>query len=188
VETLYWVGQIFKHGAAWYTQQQRPRFFSICGRVRQPGVYRAPSTATVAELIEAADGLTDGHTFTAFLPGGASGGIFPARFSNRVMDFGVFEKLGGFVGSGALTVLSDLDDVWDVAQTLSNFFAAESCGQCTPCRIGCEKLAVLVQEPEANESLIRELASCMREASICGLGQAAANPILTLLDHLEDEA
>jgi len=183
VETLYWIGQIFKHGAAWYVEQQRPRFYSISGRVRQPGVYRAPSTATVSELIEAADGLTDGHVFKAFLPGGASGGIFPARLADQVMDFGVFEKFGGFVGSGALTVLSDHDDVWDVAETLSDFFADESCGQCTPCRIGTQKLAVLIKDPPKNESLIRELASAMREASICGLGQAAANPILTLLDH-----
>jgi len=183
VETLYWVAEIWSHGAAWYAAQKRPRFYSVSGRVRQPGVYRAPATATVAELIEAADGIEDGHTFKAFLPGGASGGIFPASFAHKAMDFGVFEPLGGFVGSGALTVLSDQDDVWEVARTLARFFAAESCGQCTPCRVGTDKMLGLIDAPRANEALIRDLANAMREASICGLGQAAANPVLCLLDH-----
>jgi len=187
VETLYWVGQIFEHGADWFIEQQRPRFYSISGRVRQPGVYRAPSTATVLELIEAADGIRDGQTFKAFLPGGASGGIFPARFADKAMDFGVFEKVGGFVGSGALTVLSDQDDVWEIAQTLSTFFADESCGQCTPCRLGTQRMTDLIKDPTQNEDEIRALASAMRDASICGLGQAAANPVITLLDHGEDD-
>lgn len=186
VETLYWVAEIAAHGADWYQEQQRPRLYSICGRVRQPGVYRAPSTATVLELIEAADGVLDGHTFKAFLPGGASGGIFPARFADKAMDFGVFEKLGGFVGSGALLVLSDQDDLWDIARTLSLFFAHESCGQCTPCRLGTEKMVELLEDPEKNEALIRDLASVMRDTSICGLGQAAPNPVISLLDHPED--
>jgi len=187
VETLYWLSEISAHGAEWYAEQQRPRFYSVSGRVRQPGVYRAPSTATVAELIEAADGMADGHTLKAFLPGGASGGIFPASFADKAMDFGVFEAFGGFVGSGALTVLSQHDDAWDVARTLGTFFAHESCGRCTPCRVGSEKLVTLMQDPHANEALIRELASAMREASICGLGQAAPNPALTLLDHFKAE-
>ena len=183
VETLYWIAEIAQHGADWYIEQQRPRFYSISGRVRQPGVYRAPSTATVQELIDAADGLLEGQTLQAFLPGGASGGIFPARFANKVMDFGEFEKVGGFVGSAALTILSDLDDVWDIAGTLCVFFADESCGQCTPCRLGTIKMADLIKDPKANEEQIRELASAMQETSICGLGQAAPNPVLTLLDH-----
>lgn len=187
VETLYWLAEINEHGAAWYVEQQHPRFYSLSGRVRQPGVLRAPSTATVAELIEAADGMADGHSLKAFLPGGASGGIFPATFADQAMDFGVFEAFGGFVGSGALTVLSQHDDVWDVARTLGSFFAHESCGQCTPCRVGSDKLLTLMQDPHANDGLIRELAAAMREASICGLGQAAPNPALTLLDHFKAE-
>ena len=187
VETLYWLSEIYDHGAQWYAEQNRPRYYCVSGRVRQPGVYRAPSTATVAELIEAADGMLDGHNLKAFLPGGASGGIFPASFSNKAMDFGVFEAFGGFVGSGAVLVLSQHDDVWDVAKTLGAFFADESCGQCTPCRVGCEKLLTLMQDPRANEAVIRELASAMREASICGLGQAAPNPVITLLDHFEGD-
>ena len=183
VETLYWIAEIAEHGADWYSEQQRPRFYSISGRVRQPGVYRAPSTATVQDLIEAADGMIEGQTLQAFLPGGASGGIFPARFADKVMDFGEFEKVGGFVGSAALTILSNLDDVWEVAETLCDFFADESCGQCTPCRLGTKKMALLIQDPKANEEQIRELALAMQETSICGLGQAAPNPVLTLLDH-----
>lgn len=187
VETLYWVAEIWQRGANWYQAEQRPRFYSVSGRVRQPGVYLAPSTALVSELIKAADGMEDGHAFKAFLPGGASGGIFPASMADQAMDFGVFEKLGGFVGSGALTVLSDADDLWDIAQTLSEFFANESCGQCTPCRVGTAKMVDLIQDPIANQALIRELAAVMRDASICGLGQAAANPVLSLLDHFEED-
>ena len=188
VETLYWVAEIVQHGADWYIEQHRPRLYSVAGRVRQPGVYKAPSSATVFDLIKAADGLLDGHTFRAFLPGGASGGVFPAHFADKAMDFGVFEKFGGFVGSGALLVLSDQDDLWDIVKTLSAFFADESCGQCTPCRLGTEKMLELLQDPKANEDEIRDLASVMREASICGLGQAAPNPAITLLDHKAENA
>lgn len=187
VETLYWVSEIWARGAERYADQQRPRFYSVSGRVRMPGVYCAPSTTTVAELIEAAAGIQDDHTFKAFLPGGASGGIFPAHLADRAMDFGSFEPLGGFVGSGALTILSDQDDVWDVAKTLGQFFADESCGQCTPCRVGCEKMLGLIDDPSANAPLIRELATTMQDASICGLGQAAPNPVLSLMDHFKEE-
>jgi len=183
VETLYWIAEIVEHGVNRYIQQQRPRFYSVSGRIRQPGVFRAPSTATVTELIEAADGMIEGHLFTAFLPGGASGGIFPASFADKAMNFGVFEEFGGFVGSGALTILSNHDDVWDVARTLSQFFADESCGQCTPCRVGTQKIIALLNNAKDNEKLIRELATTMGEASICGLGQAAANPVITLFNH-----
>jgi len=138
-------------------------------------------------LIPAAHGIENGHTFKAFLPGGASGGIFPAQYANQAMDFGVFEKLGGFVGSGALTILSDADDLWEAARTLNAFFADESCGQCTPCRVGTQKMLDLIEAPHTNASLIRELATTMRDASICGLGQAAPNPVLCLLDHFGGE-
>ena len=188
VETLYWVAEIWRHGPEAYQAEQRPRFYSVSGRVRQPGVYLAPSNALVRELIEAADGMADGHSLHAFLPGGASGGVFPARMADLAMDFGVFEKFGGFVGSGALTVLSDADDVWDVARNLSRFFMEESCGQCTPCRVGTEKMLGLLNDPKANADLIRELSATMQDASICGLGQAAPNPVLCLLKYFEESA
>ena len=188
VETLYWVAEIWRHGPEAYQAEQRPRFYSVSGRVRQPGVYLAPSNALVRELIEAADGMADGHSLHAFLPGGASGGVFPARMADLAMDFGVFEKFGGFVGSGALTVLSDADDVWDVARNLSRFFMEESCGQCTPCRVGTEKMLGLLNDPKANADLIRELSATMQDASICGLGQAAPNPVLCLLNYFEESA
>jgi len=187
VETLYWIADIAKRGAGAYLSEGRPRFYSVSGRVQNPGIYRAPSTTTVKGLIDMAGGMADGHRFTAFLPGGASGGIFPARFQDRAMDFGVFEEFGGFVGSGALTVLSDRDDVWDVARTLTEFFMEESCGKCTPCRVGTQKLLGLIETPHANTDLIHDLSDAMREASICGLGQAAPNPVLSLLDHFEEE-
>ncbi|MBF0251903.1 MAG: SLBB domain-containing protein, partial [Alphaproteobacteria bacterium] len=190
VETLYWIADVAERGGDAYRSEGRPRHYCVSGRVRHPGIHRAPSTSTVADLIELAGGMADGHELHAFLPGGASGGIFPARLADRAMDFGVFEPLGGFVGSGALVVLSQADDPWDVARGLMDFFADESCGQCTPCRVGTEKLARLIEDPRANEPLIRELAGVMRDASICGLGQAAPNPAITLLDHFdgEDEA
>jgi len=184
VETLYWIADIAERGQAAYVADGRPRFYSLSGRVRNPGVYRAASTTTVAQLIAMAGGMIDGHRLYAFLPGGASGGIFPARFADRAMDFGVFEELGGFVGSGALMVVSDHDDVTDVARTLTAFFAAESCGKCTPCRIGCEKLLDLMSDMSgSNADHIRDLSAAMRDGSICGLGQAAPNPLCSLLNH-----
>ncbi|MCK5444256.1 MAG: SLBB domain-containing protein, partial [Rhodospirillaceae bacterium] len=188
VETLYWVAEIIGRGANWYAEQGHPRFYTISGRVKQPGVKLAPATTTARQLIEDfAGGMADGHSLNAFLPGGASGGIFPARLSDTEMGFGKFEAYGGFVGSGALIVLSDRDDPWDVARELAEFFAFESCGQCTPCRIGTEKLCGLLKDPKANRAIISELAKTMADASICGLGQAAPNPALTLL-NLFDQA
>jgi len=187
VETLYWIADIAARGADAYVTEGRPRFYSVSGRIKNPGVYRAASTTTVKGLVDMAGGMVTGHRFTAFLPGGASGGIFPARFQDKAMDFGVFEELGGFVGSGALTVLSDHDDVWDVARTLSAFFTDESCGKCTPCRIGTEKLRGLIDDPHTNTDLIHDLSAAMRDASICGLGQAAPNPVLSLLTHFEED-
>ncbi|HEY9080911.1 NADH-ubiquinone oxidoreductase-F iron-sulfur binding region domain-containing protein [Magnetovibrio sp.] len=189
VETLYWIADIAARGADAYMDEGHPRFYSVSGRIKNPGVYRTATTTTVADLIDMAGGMMDGHRFTAFLPGGASGGVFPARFQDKAMDFGVFEPLGGFVGSGALTVLSDHDDVWDMARTLTTFFMEESCGKCTPCRVGTEKMLGLIDTPHQQADLIRDLSATMREASICGLGQAAPNPVLTLLDHFgEDDA
>lgn len=187
VETLFWIADIWARGAQAYADENRPRFYSVSGRVKTPGVYRAPSTTTARELIAMAGGLADGHALRAFLPGGASGGIFPERFADRAMDFGAFDDLGGFVGSGALIVLSQHDDVWDVARALTDFFAHESCGQCTPCRAGTAKMAELLNDPHANTAAIRALSDTMREASICGLGQAAPNPVLCALNHFEGD-
>ncbi|MEG3618273.1 NADH-ubiquinone oxidoreductase-F iron-sulfur binding region domain-containing protein [Magnetovibrio sp. PR-2] len=187
VETLYWIADIAERGEQAYADEERPRFYSVSGRVKNPGVYRAPASTTVSQLIEMAGGMADGQTFTAFLPGGASGGIFPARFAERAMDFGVFEELGGFVGSGALVVLSDQDDVWDVARDMMDFFAHESCGKCTPCRVGTEKMVGLLQNPHENEDTIRVLSQTMQDASICGLGQAAPNPVLSIFNHFTEE-
>ncbi|MCW8914561.1 MAG: NAD(P)H-dependent oxidoreductase subunit E [Magnetovibrio sp.] len=187
VETLYWIADIAERGGATYAAQRRPRFYSVSGRVQNPGVYLAPATTTVHQLIEMAGGMTNGHTFRAFLPGGASGGLFPARFGDKSMDFGVFEELGGFVGSGALMIFSDHDNLWDVVQNLMQFFADESCGKCTPCRVGTEKMLALISNPDENFEIIKVLAQTMREASICGLGQAAPNPVMSLLTHFEED-
>ncbi len=187
VETLYWIADIAERGGQTYVDEGRPRFFSVSGRVKAPGVYRAPSTATVMDLIEMAGGMTAGHALKAFLPGGASGGIFPARLKDKAMDFGVFEEYGGFVGSGALTVLSDQDDLWAVAKNLMEFFADESCGKCTPCRVGTEKMLGLIDDAQTHADLIQDLSTTMQDASICGLGQAAPNPVLCLLQHFGED-
>ena len=187
VETLFWIADIAERGGQAFADEGRPRFYSVSGRIKNPGVYRAPSSTTVAKLIETAGGMHDGQSFTAFLPGGASGGIFPARFADRAMDFGVFEELGGFVGSGALIVLSELDSIWSVARDMMKFFAHESCGKCTPCRVGTEKMVGLLDNPTENEDIIRTLSQAMQDASICGLGQAAPNPVLSIFDHFEEE-
>ncbi len=184
VETLYWLRDILERGADWYREEGRPRLYSVSGRVADPGVKRAPSGVTARELIEGhAGGMLMGHTFAAYLPGGASGGILPARLADLPLDFGALEDAGAFVGSGAVVVLSDADDVRAVARNLVGFFEDESCGQCTPCRVGCEKLLALMAGPTWDAALIGELAEVMRDASICGLGQAAPNPALSVLRH-----
>jgi formate dehydrogenase beta subunit len=193
VETLFWIRDIIEKGAAWVTAQGRHerkgfRSFSVSGRVKNPGVKLAPAGVTARELIdEFCGGMADGHTFKGYLPGGASGGILPASMADIPLDFGTLEKYGCFVGSHAVVILSDGDDMKAVALNLIKFFEDESCGQCTPCRVGTEKAAKLMAEGPWDEAVLNELSALMRDASICGLGQAAPNPLLCVLKYFPDE-
>jgi formate dehydrogenase beta subunit len=193
VETLYWVRDIVERGVEWVTSQGRHdrkgfRSFSVSGRVKNPGVKLAPAGITVRELIdEFCGGMADGHTFKGYLPGGASGGILPASMADIPLDFGMLEKYGCFVGSHAVVILSDKDDMKAVALNLIRFFEDESCGQCTPCRVGTEKAVKLMANGPWNTALLNELSTLMRDASICGLGQAAPNPLLCVLKYFPDE-
>jgi NADH:ubiquinone oxidoreductase subunit F (NADH-binding) len=188
VETLWWIRDILEKGPEWFAKQGRDghpgsRSWSVSGRVKKPGVVQAPAGVTVRELIELCGGMLDGHTFTAYLPGGASGGILPATMGDIPLDFGgELAKIGAFVGSHAVVVFSDHDDVKAVVLNLLKFFRHESCGQCTPCREGTDKMVALLEEKgELNEPALRDLETVMRDSSICGLGQAAPNPVSHLL-------
>jgi NADH:ubiquinone oxidoreductase subunit F (NADH-binding)/NADH:ubiquinone oxidoreductase subunit E len=193
VETLYWIRDIVEKGAEWATSQGRHerkgfRSFSVSGRVKKPGVVLAPAGVTARELIdEYCGGMADGEIFKAYLPGGASGGILPASLADEPMDFGTLEKHGCFVGSHAVVILSEKDDMKAVALNLMRFFEDESCGQCTPCRVGTEKAAKLMEQGPWDAGLLTELSTLMRDASICGLGQAAPNPLLCVLKFFPDE-
>jgi formate dehydrogenase len=193
VETLFWVRDIVEKGANWFTSHGRHerkgfRSFSVSGRVKNPGVKLAPAGVTARELIdEFCGGMADGHTFKGYLPGGASGGILPASMADIPLDFGTLEKYGCFVGSHAVVILSDKDDMKAVALNLIKFFEDESCGQCTPCRVGTEKAAYLMANGPWDPALLDELSVLMRDASICGLGQAAPNPLLSVLKYFPDE-
>ncbi len=193
VETLYWLREILEQGAERFAAlglngASGLRAYSVSGRVREPGVKRAPAGISARQLIdEYAGGMAEGHTFRAFLPGGASGGILPERLADLPLDFGSLDEHGCFVGSGALIVLSDQDDLSAVTRNLMAFFAHESCGQCTPCRVGTEKAAELLRAPVENEALLSELAEAMTNASICGLGQAAPNPVRSLYRFFRDD-
>ena len=188
VETMYWVPEILAHGEAWYEDAGRPHFYSVSGRVNKPGVKLAPAGITVRELIdEHCDGMMNGHTFTAYLPGGASGGLLPADKGDLALDFGTLAEYGCFIGSSAVVVFSDQDDVRAICKNLLKFFEDESCGQCTPCRVGCEKMLKLMDAPAWDQDLIKELSQAMMDASICGLGQAAPNPVLSALRFFEGD-
>jgi NADH:ubiquinone oxidoreductase subunit F (NADH-binding)/NADH:ubiquinone oxidoreductase subunit E len=193
VETLFWVRDIVERGVDWFTSQGRHdrkgfRSFSVSGRVKNPGVKLAPAGITARELIdEFCGGMADGHNFKAYLPGGASGGILPASMADIPLDFGTLEKYGCFVGSHAVVILSDKDDMKAVALNLMKFFEDESCGQCTPCRVGTEKAAELMAKGPWNTALLDELSVLMRDASICGLGQAAPNPLLCVVKYFPDD-
>jgi formate dehydrogenase len=193
VETLFWVRDIVEKGAAWFTSYGRHerkglRSFSVSGRVKAPGVKLAPAGITACELIdEYCGGIQEGHTFKAYLPGGASGGILPASMADLPLDFGTLEKYGCFVGSHAVVVLSDKDDMKAVALNLMKFFEDESCGQCTPCRAGTEKAVKLMHSGPWDKALLTELSDAMRDASICGLGQAAPNPLLSVLRYFPED-
>jgi formate dehydrogenase len=193
VETLSWVRDILERGPAWWSGQGRNgrrglRSVSVSGRVKDPGVKLAPAGVTARQLIdEYCGGMLDGHTFKGYLPGGASGGILPASLGDLPLDFGTLEPHGGLIGSAAVVVLSDRDDARAVALNLMRFFADESCGQCTPCRCGTEKALGLMEQPDWDAPLLTELSAAMRDASICGLGQAAPNPLLCALRYFPEE-
>jgi formate dehydrogenase len=192
VETLYWVRDLIEKGASWWTGFGRNgrtglRSFSVSGRVRQPGVKLAPAGITVRELIdEYCGGMMEGHTLAAYLPGGASGGILPASMADIPLDFGTLEKHGCFIGSAAIVVFSEHDDMKGVALNLMRFFEDESCGQCTPCRSGTQKARILMERDDWDTELLSELSLVMRDASICGLGQAASNPLSCLIRYFPE--
>ena len=193
VETLYWLPEILRRGGEWFAEagkrgHQGRRLFSVSGRVKEPGIYEAANGATVRELIEMAGGMADGHEFYAYLPGGASGGILPASLGDVPLDFGgALGEYGCFVGSGAIVVLGAGDSAKSAALNLMRFFAHESCGKCTPCRVGTAKSVKLMESPEWDQALLDELGVAMADASICGLGQAAPNVVRRTIEHFPDE-
>lgn len=195
VETLWWLRDIVEKGPKWFADQGKEghlgiRSWSVSGRVKNPGVKLAPAGITVRELIDDyCGGMADGHQFKAYYPGGASGGVLPASMGDIPLDFGgELAKLGSFVGSHAIVILSDQDNVKQAVLNTLNFFKHESCGQCTPCRGGTEKLVALLSKTgKPDEATIRDIEQVMRDASICGLGQAAPNPVNHLLKYFSEE-
>ena len=187
IETLFWVRDLIERGPAWWKSHGRNgrfglRSYSVSGRVKDPGVKLAPAGLTIQELIdEYCGGISEGHIFAAYLPGGASGGILPATMNDIPLDFGTLEKHGCFIGSAAVIVMSDQDDVRAAALNLMRFFEDESCGQCTPCRVGTQKARALMEQGIWDTALLGELSQCLRDASICGLGQAASNPLTSII-------
>jgi formate dehydrogenase len=192
-ETLYWVREILERGGAWFASHGRNgrkglRSFSVSGRVKQPGVKLAPAGITMRELIdEHCGGMQDGHAFYGYLPGGASGGILPASMGDIPLDFDTLQPYGCFIGSAAVIVLSDQDTATAAARNMMRFFAHESCGQCTPCRNGTAKASALIDKPKWDLALLADLSQVMRDASICGLGQAAPNPIDCVVKYFPQE-
>ena len=192
-ETLYWVRDILERGASWFSGQGRRgrrglRSFSVSGRVNNPGVHLAPAGISVKELIdEFCGGMLDGHTFRAYFPGGASGGILPASLGDEPLDFDTLQAHGSFIGSAAVIILSDQDSPRQAALNTMRFFSHESCGQCTPCRVGCDRAERLMESPKWDTDLLEELACVMEDASICGLGQAAPNPIRTVIRYFPED-
>jgi formate dehydrogenase beta subunit len=193
METLYWVREILERGADWFSGQGRHgrkglRSFSVSGRIAKPGVHVAPAGITVQELIaEYCGGMLPGHELYAYLPGGASGGILPARLGDVPLDFDTLQPYGCFIGSAAVIVLSQHDRARDAALNLMRFFADESCGQCTPCRVGTEKAVGLMAWKRWDQALLNDLSQAMADASICGLGQAAPNPIACVFKYFPQE-
>lgn len=193
VETVYWIREIFEKGADWFTSHGRHgrtglRSFSVSGHVKQPGVKLAPAGITLTELVEeCCGGMLEGHTLKAYLPGGASGGVLPASLANIPLDFDTLQEHDAFIGSAAIVVMSDQTDMRGVALNLMKFFEDESCGQCTPCRNGTTMAVKLMQEDHWDATLLQELSDVMIDASICGLGQAAPNPLLSVMKHFPQE-
>ena len=193
LETLYWVRDIVEKGAHWFSSfgrhgRQGLRSFSVSGRVKHPGVKLAPAGITLQELIdEYCGGMAEGHTLYAYLPGGASGGIFPASHAHIPLDFDTLQPYGGFIGSAAVIVLGQHDKARDAALNMMRFFAHESCGQCTPCRVGTAKAAQLMESPVWDKDTLEDLSAVMSDASICGLGQAAPNPVRCVQTYFAHE-
>ncbi|MEO1694717.1 MAG: NADH-ubiquinone oxidoreductase-F iron-sulfur binding region domain-containing protein, partial [Pseudomonadota bacterium] len=194
IETLLWVPDIIGKGADWFAEQgwsgdhKGLRSFSVSGRVRDPGVKLAPAGIPLQRLIDDyCGGMAVGHTLKAFLPGGASGGIFPASMADTPMDFGAWEPHGGFIGSHAVVILSDADSVRDAVLNTMRFFKHESCGQCTPCRSGTDKMVRLLEADVTDQQLFHDLLTVMGDSSICGLGQAAGNCVRHLMQHFPEE-
>ena len=193
METVYWVREILEKGPEWFAGHGRNgrkglRSFSVSGRVKKPGMHLAPAGITVKELIaEYCGGMLAGHEFYAYLPGGASGGILPASLCDIPLDFDTLQPYGCFIGSAAVMILSDKDTAVDAAKNMMHFFREESCGQCTPCRVGTAKALTLLDAPRWDKALLQELSQAMMDASICGLGQAAPNPVLSVIKHFAHE-
>jgi formate dehydrogenase len=192
-ETLFWVRDVIEKGSEWFDSQGRNgrkgvRSFSVSGRVKKPGVHLAPAGITIKELIdEYCGGMLDGHQFYGYFPGGASGGILPASLGDIPLDFDTLQEYGCFIGSAAVVVLSDKDSAKQAALTSMKFFAHESCGQCTPCRVGCEKAVSIMESGDWDIEQLNDLSTVMIDASICGLGQAAPNPVLSVIKYFPHE-
>ena len=192
-ETLYWVRDILTRGPEWFASFGRNvrkglRSFSVSGRVKKPGVHLAPAGITARQLIaEYCGGMQDGQNFYAYLPGGASGGILPAALGDVPLDFDTLQAHGCFIGSAAVMILSDKDRARDAAKNMMNFFKHESCGQCTPCRVGTAKAAHLMEAEHWDQDTLEDLSVVMGDASICGLGQAAPNPIRCIAKYFPHE-
>ena len=192
VETLHWVAKICRDGPEVLNSVEKNgrkglRSYSVSGRVANPGVYLLPAGSTILDIIEASGGMAEGHVFKAYQPGGPSSGLLPAHIDDVPLDFDTLQPLGTFIGSAAVVVLSDQDKARDAALNMLRFFEDESCGQCTPCRTGCEKAVKLMQQESWDTDLLEDLCQVMGDASICGLGQAAPNPIRLVMKHFADE-
>jgi len=192
VETLHWVARVCRDGAEILSSVERNgrkglRSYSVSGRVAKPGVYLLPAGSTISDVIDAAGGMAEGHSFKAYQPGGPSSGLLPASMNDIPLDFDTLQPHGTFIGSAAVVVLSDKDKARDAALNMLRFFESESCGQCTPCRVGCEKAVKLMQADRWDQDLLTDLCTVMADASICGLGQAAPNPIKLTIKHFADE-
>jgi formate dehydrogenase len=192
VETLHWITRVLREGPEILSSVEKNgrkglRSYSVSGRVKNPGVHLLPAGSTILDVIEAAGGMADGHVFKAYQPGGPSSGLLPASMSDIPLDFDTLQPHGTFIGSAAVVVLSDKDSARDAALNMLRFFETESCGQCTPCRVGCEKAVKLMQAPKWDQDLLEDLCTVMGDASICGLGQAAPNPIRLTMKHFPEE-
>jgi NADH:ubiquinone oxidoreductase subunit F (NADH-binding) len=192
IETLYWVAKLIRNGPQIFTDIVKNnrvgiRTYSVSGRIKNPGVYLLPSGSTILDIIDTAGGMLDGHKFKAYQPGGPSSGILPASISNVPLDFDTLGEYDTFIGSAAVVVLSDKDEIKKVASNMIDFFKSESCGQCTPCRVGCDKASSIMEKKDWDIKLLEDLCEVMETSSICGLGQAATNPIKSSITYFSEE-